>query len=64
MKYLAFVMKACIMLIWVYMMYSFPDRSNPPFISGLGFFLTWLYLAIQGMYGHKFTGCIITDKTK
>jgi len=64
MKYLAFAMKAVIMIIGLYMMYSFPDMSKPPFVSGLAIFLTGAYLGLQGRYGSRFSGCIFGEAKK
>jgi len=64
MKYLAFVMKAEIMLIGLLMMYFNQVVSSPPFMSGAAIFTIGLYLALQWIYGQRFTGCIIVDKTK
>ncbi len=44
------------------MMYNFPEVSNPSFMSGIGFFITWLYFALQGIYGREFSGCIFTQE--
>lgn len=48
MKYLACAMKLAIALIGLYMMYSFPDMTKPPFVSGLALVLVGMYLELFG----------------
>lgn len=62
MKYLAFAMKAEIMIIGLLMMYLNQTISSPPFMSGAAIFTIGLYLALHGVYGSKFSGCIFTPK--
>lgn len=54
-------MKAEIMIIGLLMMYYNQIISSPPFMSGAAIFTIWLYLALQGVYGSKFSGCIFTS---
>lgn len=58
MKYLAFAMKAEIMILGLLMMYFNPVLSSAPFMSGLALFTIGLYLALQGYFGNSFSGCI------
>jgi len=58
MKYLAFAMKAEIMILGLLMMYFNPMISSAPFMSGLALFTIGLYLALQGYFGTNFSGCI------
>jgi len=64
MKYLAFVMRAVIALIGLYMMYSFPDIAKPPFVSGLAIFLIAVYLELHGYFGAKFSECLCKKPKK
>lgn len=58
MKYLAFAMKAEIMIIGLLMMYLNQVITSPPFMSWVAIFTIGLYLAIHWIYGSKFSGCI------
>ena len=46
------------------MMINFPDTARPPFVSGLAIFIIGLYLAIEGYFGKRFSGCILPMKKK
>ena len=62
MKYFAFALKVEIMVIGLLMMYFNQVVSSPPFMSGAAIFSIWLYLALQWIYGSKFSGCIFTKE--
>ncbi|NDK09672.1 hypothetical protein GW846_02740 [Candidatus Gracilibacteria bacterium] len=53
-----------LIIIGLVMMYSFPEVSNPPFMSGLAFFIIGLYLALDGIYGREFSGCIFSKQVE
>lgn len=58
MKYLAFAMKAEIMIIGLMMMYFNQIVTSPPFMSWAAIFTIGLYLALDGYFGKTFSGCI------
>lgn len=58
MKYLAFAMKAEIMILGLLMMYFNPVVSSAPFMSGIAIFTIGLFLGLQGYFGTSFSGCI------
>lgn len=64
MKYFAFAMKLEIMIIGLLMMYFNQVVTSPPFMSGIAIFTIGLYLALQGVYGNKFSGCIFIKEPK
>ncbi len=59
MRYFAFILKAEIMIIGLLMMYFNQVVTSPPFMSWVAIFSIGLYLALQGIYGKEFTGCVL-----
>jgi predicted tellurium resistance membrane protein TerC len=65
MKYFAIILRILIIAVWIKMMALWNWTPNtPPFCSGIGFILIWIYLTLQALIWPKAMLCPFTQKCR
>jgi len=65
MKIFAMLLRATIIIVWIIMLYlSWWNMSSPPFVSGIGFIVSGIYLVLQAIVWPKALLCPLFHKSE